>query len=66
VGRTSAVSSARAPVSRKATSRPKEPEELSERRFVLLEGATVAGAMRPVEDPLRKAKEIAATLVEDL
>ena len=43
-----------------------EPEELAERVFVLLEGATVAGAMRTVEDPLRKAKETAASLVEDL
>ncbi len=42
------------------------PEELAERMFVLLEGATVAGAMRTVEDPLRKAKETAASLVEDL
>lgn len=42
------------------------PEELAERLFVLLEGATVAGAMRTVEDPLRKAKEIAVSLVEDL
>lgn len=43
-----------------------EPEELAERMFVLLEGATVAGAMRTVEDPLRKAKETAASFVEDL
>jgi AcrR family transcriptional regulator len=43
-----------------------EPEELAERLFMLLEGATVAGAMRTVEDSLRKAKETAASLVEVL
>ncbi len=43
-----------------------EPEELAERLFMLLEGATVAGAMRTVEEPLHKAKETAASLVEDL
>jgi AcrR family transcriptional regulator len=43
-----------------------EPEELAERIFVLLEGATVASAMQTVEEPLRKAKETTASLVEDL
>jgi AcrR family transcriptional regulator len=43
-----------------------EPEELAERLFMLLEGAIVASAMRTVENPLSKAKETAASLVEDL
>ncbi len=41
------------------------PEELAERLFVLMEGATVAGAMRTVGDAWLRAREIAAVLVAD-
>ncbi len=43
-----------------------EPGELADRLFVLLEGATVAGAMGTVEGSMRKAKDTAAALVSDL
>lgn len=43
-----------------------EPGGLAERLFVLLEGATVADAMRSVTGSMRKAREVAAVLVADL
>jgi len=43
-----------------------EPEELADRLFVLLEGATVADAMRSAEGSMPRAKEIAGALVAGL
>jgi AcrR family transcriptional regulator len=40
-----------------------EPRELADRLFVLLEGATVADAMKTAGDPWRGARETAALLV---
>ena len=42
------------------------PEGLAERLFVLIEGASVADAMRSVTGSMRKAREVAAVLVADL
>lgn len=39
------------------------PEELADRLFLLLEGATVAGAMQNIEDSWHKGRESAAVLV---
>jgi AcrR family transcriptional regulator len=43
-----------------------QPEELADRLFVLLEGATVADAMRSAEGSMPRAKRIAALLVAEL
>lgn len=43
-----------------------EPEELADRLFMLLEGATVADAMRTAEESMPRAKRIAALLIADL
>ena len=43
-----------------------EPEELADRLFMLLEGATVADAMRSAEGSMPRAKQIAALLVAEL
>ena len=43
-----------------------ESEELADRLFVLLEGATVAEAMRTAEGSMPRAKQIAALLVAGL
>ncbi len=43
-----------------------EPEELADRLFVLLEGATVADAMGTARDPWRGVRETAVVLVADL
>jgi AcrR family transcriptional regulator len=43
-----------------------EPGELADRLFVLLEGATVADAMRSAEGSMPRAKQIAALLVAEL
>lgn len=43
-----------------------EPGDLAERLFVLLEGATVADAMRSVNGSMRKAREVAAVLMAHL
>jgi AcrR family transcriptional regulator len=43
-----------------------EPEDLADRLFMLLEGATVADAMKTAAEPWRGAKETAAVLVADL
>ncbi|PLS84863.1 MAG: TetR family transcriptional regulator [Actinobacteria bacterium] len=40
-----------------------EPEELADRLFMLLEGATVADAMRTAEGSMPRAKQIATALV---
>ena len=40
-----------------------EPEELADRLFMLLEGATVADAMRTAEGSMPRARQIAAALV---
>ena len=41
----------------------KNPADLAEGLFVLVEGATVSGAMKTVTDPWRRAREAAAALV---
>ena len=43
-----------------------EPEELADRLFLLLEGATVADAMRTAEGSMPRAKRIAGALVAGL
>lgn len=43
-----------------------KPEELAERLFMLLEGATVTDAMRTIGNSMHKAKETAVVLVADL
>ncbi len=43
-----------------------EPEELADRLFLLLEGATVADAMRTAEGSMPRAKQIAVALVAGL
>jgi AcrR family transcriptional regulator len=43
-----------------------EPEELADRLFLLLEGATVANAMRSAEGSMPRAKRIAGALVAGL
>jgi AcrR family transcriptional regulator len=46
-----------------AGTRAEEPEELADRLFMLLEGATVADAMRTAEGSMPRAKQIATALV---